>query len=133
MRKSILTLIVVLGLFTMSFAQGNLQFNQVINVSYSATVPLGANNFGTITVPAGKVWKVERTSFSQDIGAILSPRYSASYFVYIGDYLAWNSSSTYPQKLFPLWLSEGTYSVDGWCGSAMIYNFSISAIEFNII
>ncbi len=56
--KKILTLVLVL-LFTTSlssFAQGNLQFNQVISASFN----LGPNaNSTTLTVPAGKVWKIE--------------------------------------------------------------------------
>jgi len=56
--KKILSLVVTL-LFTTSlssFAQGNLQFNQVISASFN----LGSNaNSTTLTVPVGKVWKIE--------------------------------------------------------------------------
>ncbi len=55
--KKILSLVVTL-LFTTSlssFAQGNLQFNQV----KSESVSIAANATTSITVPAGKIWKIE--------------------------------------------------------------------------
>ena len=68
-----LNVILFLFLCQFSFAQGNLQFGQAILTEFTA------NNLGnggsvicspsTITVPAGKVWKIEQStvyiSFSQ--------------------------------------------------------------------
>ena len=47
-----------------SFAQGNLQFNQVLNFDYSSGFVSGYGNeiLETITVPIGKVWKITAAS-----------------------------------------------------------------------
>ena len=115
-------------------AQGNLQFNQVVNTTFTGPGNASGAIIGTITVPAGKVWKVERTSLSDDYGdPVFYPVYSTNYWAHIGDFLVWNSSSSYPQQLFPLWLSEGTYDVTARTYGSTNYNFAISAIEFNVI
>ena len=49
-------------------AQGNLQFNQVVNLNYTHTIPSGFSNstVTNITVPAGKIWKIEYSSLSRN-------------------------------------------------------------------
>ena len=112
------------------FAQGNLQFNQV--VTYTGT---GSGSFSysspSWTVPAGKVWKVEgfgsgnsgasecAWSFDGTNAAFRSGN------VYVGGtaYQYSNSTSTF-------WLPSGTtvYSLN--CSSNYRW---ISIIEFNIV
>lgn len=55
--KIITTLFIILFISLFGFSQGNLQFNQVLNLSFSA----GGANFA---VPPGKVWKIETVSLS---------------------------------------------------------------------
>jgi hypothetical protein len=51
--KKIFLLVILCGLFSLiTNSQGNLQFNQVLNLSFQSW----GNNF---SVPSGKVWKVE--------------------------------------------------------------------------
>ena len=59
--KNIL-LILAIAFSSASFAGGNLQFNQVINGEMVAVVPVSSTVIGSITVPAGKVWKIEAVS-----------------------------------------------------------------------
>ena len=54
-------------------AQGNLQFNDVKNIEITGTTsPFDPNigvpisTIGTITVPTGKVWKIESTSVKEN-------------------------------------------------------------------
>ena len=117
-----------------SFAQGNLQFNQVINVS--GLTP-GGNVFTTVTVPAGKVWKITSSSWLSSTGNITSSNYSM-HPLCIGSFLlnGWFSynGGTYNPVTFPIWLEEGDYDVK-YCDASGYSNFTyaISAIEFNII
>lgn len=134
MTKFITAICIVIFIASASFGQGNLQFNQVINVSLGATTTgTGFSTLGTITVPAGKVWKVERTSLTQDYLGDFYPVYGSGSRAFIGEYVVWNSSSSYPQQLFPLWLSEGAYNVTGYTGGTLTYTLAVSAIEFNVI
>ena len=114
-------------------AQGNLQFNQVINEMLNTNYYSGPNGgAGTsleFTVPAGKVWKVE--GFYQ---AGEAPG-GTSYII----------KSTAPSNLIKrngdvnvLWLAPGTYAVRffwgcGWSVCSGTVCNTINAIEFNII
>ena len=55
--KSLSFLFFTFFIATIGFSQGNLQFNQVLNLAFSA----GGANFA---VPPGKVWKIETVSMS---------------------------------------------------------------------
>jgi len=98
------------------FSQGNLQFNQVLNLNFSA----GGSNFA---VPAGKVWKIEGVGLS-------------SYQSFFGVNVAGNSiflknshSSYGPEfESFPFWISGGqNVTFNGLTGGVA------SIIEFNIV
>lgn len=65
MKTFCLTL--ALGITAVSIAQGTLQFNQALLISSGS---------GTVTVPAGKVWKIEGNGLS---GGISYSLYSTSY------------------------------------------------------
>ena len=121
-----------------SNAQGNLQFNQVINemrsTNFGSGTGGGAVTSTTFTVPAGKVWKVE--GFYQGLTFVGAASGTiASYII----------NSTAPSNFLKrdgngdvLWLPAGTYAVRfTWgCGSAScsgtVYS-TVNAIEFNVV
>jgi hypothetical protein len=129
--KNIL-IILALSISSLSFGQGNLQFNQVVKQTFSTT---STSTFivGTITVPAGKVWKVESCGFVQQfvsgaegvLGSSLNQVVLGSHAIY---YLN-NPGLVY----LPLWLPTGTYQVSANTGVAGTKIISISAIEFNVV
>lgn len=130
--KIIITLIISLGIGCFLNAQGNLQFNQVINTSVTGLVgSLASANLGTITVPAGKVWKVETASVTEanNIRTSLG-RIGNNVVFYFG-----GSNSPPNINLLPLWLRPGTYNlnVTNYSSSALTYRMTLSAIEFNVI
>ena len=125
--KLLLFTVALLLICGYSKAQGNLQFNRAV---YLELVCNGSSFIdSTITVPTGKVWKVESGNV---------PGYTA--------YLALGASSgslaanaqivayqnTYDIHNFPIWLPTGTYHVQFFEGSTGQRAF-ISAIEFNIV
>ena len=108
------------------FAQGNLQFNQVVNVN---GVDNGGNPLTTVTVPAGKVWKITSATWLNEFGGF----YTQS--LCIGTHLLQGYYNTISVARFPIWLEEGDYDVQ-WCGTpqtAASRTYAISGIEFNVI
>lgn len=131
MKQLITTAAFLLAFISYSSAQGNLQFNQVIFNSINVpNLPYANTVIGTITVPAGKVWKVESTSFTYTDGNtyIIGGN---SYTVRIGDHIVYIQNSNYPQHYLPLWLPEGTYDISAIAWDVEV-DFSYSAIEFNV-
>ncbi len=143
-------------LFLMSFvlfatavqAQGNLQFNQVIYRELSFTITASIVNPSTqisITVPAGKVWKIEAAYTGARVHSS-SSSFGSGYGYYSDGILSLNDrvirygGSDNP-TLLPIWLPEGTYTLtySKTCTPCYsnsvpsVYNGSISAIEFNIV
>ena len=114
-------------------AQGNLQFNDVKNIEITGTTsPFDPNigvpisTIGTITVPTGKVWKIESTSVKENNTSDISS--TPSYVLILNNHRASGKSS-----IFPIWLSAGNYLVKVSGGAASIAVIaSISAIEFNV-
>ena len=107
------------------FAQGNLQFNQVINLSGVAPT---SNIITSVTVPVGKVWKITSASWRTSNGGgpvrMLCLDYNTIYRNGAGN-----------RAIFPIWLQAGTYDVS-WCGSSTTVSgnrYAISAIEFNVV
>ena len=140
MKKSILILIFFITLGAM--AQGNLQFNQVINYTIPAQTVSTQSNTGTIqttvTVPTNKVWKIEAASYNA-YGSDWSLRID-NYLLIPQNFSAFNGYYTnipIPVIHFPIWLPSGTYTVNAIANGATSYfiNFqgaSISILEFNI-
>ena len=121
--KKILSLVVAL-LFTASlssFAQGNLQFNQVI----SASLNLGSNaNSTTLTVPVGKVWKIESMGCNNYTPQNISYVINAIAFSVIPGYQK-DAGST-------IWLKAGdTFYLRNLVNYASGVYYSI--LEFNIV
>ena len=114
--KKLFTLVVLslcsLLLAPYSNAQGNLQFNQVLIVD---ATPLGT----PVTVPAGKVWKIESVGLSSNSAYFQINWGGINYFVL-------NNSGNYAN--LPFWLPSGA-SVS-FVGSV---NGKVSVIEFNVV
>lgn len=135
MKKLIITAICFVSL-NLS-AQGNLQFNQVINYSISGPWATSEYTVGTITVPSGKVWKIESSSLNnintlsslptQALGSDGVSSISIGTNTVFG---AYNPSNNW----LPVWLSAGTYDVVGrTTASGQNMTISFSAIEFNVV
>lgn len=93
-------------------AQGNLQFNQVLS--------LDANSGGNpVTVPAGKVWKIESVAFSSNNAYFQIQWGGVNYFVL---------NNTTPYANLPYWLPSGE-SVS----LVANVNAKVSIIEFNVV
>ena len=100
-------------------AQGNLQFNQVINTAFTGT------NTTAVTVPAGKVWKVESCMLS-------SVSNSYAYMLYNGVYYNMRQQLSSAHNVnFPFWLASGTTVTFGGNGGGS--GGMVSILEFNII
>ncbi len=121
-------------------SQGNLQFNQVKLIKLSYVTP-NSNSYQVydqvITVPAGKVWKIESVigSAQSATNNYVSPTTSVTLD---GVILSFYSSSTgsYQAAAFPIWLPEGSYTL-GLVSSASVTTGTtitgrFSAIEFNV-
>jgi len=115
--KKIFVLAALLFAFNMAtHAQGNLQFNKVI----SGAANIGANtSMGLMTVPIGKVWKLEAVnSFSSN-----NPSYIEINGVDVSSQAAW---------CFPFWLSAGsTFDLVASPYAPLQSQYSI--IEYNIV
>ena len=128
--KYIYTLLFV-AISAISFAQGNLQFNQVINITGGTP---GGNVFTTVTVPAGKVWKITTATWMEADGDNIFGNYRS---LCIGEFKL--SAITGNDAVFPIWLKEGEHDVK-YCsisqtsaGGSTPYRYAFSGIEFNII
>lgn len=110
MKKLILIIICFVSL--QLSAQGNLQFNQVLS--------LDANSAGNpVTVPAGKVWKIESVAFSSNNAYFQIKWGGVNYFVL---------NNTTPYANLPYWLpSNESVSL------VANVNAKVSIIEFNIV
>jgi hypothetical protein len=148
MRKIFTIALLLFSIAT--FAQGNLQFNQVL--TYSGTINCGQAS-PTWTVPAGKVWKIEYRSTvngnpnydnSQGILGPYGPLFSLNGIKTSDVHLnssnvpsnSWGVSSDDKQHL---WLKSGDqiqFSLNGFngeCSDYKKYNYAISILEYNII
>jgi hypothetical protein len=100
-----------------SKAQGNLQFNQVLNVEFTSAAST------TLTVPTGKVWKLENL--------VMNSLNNYACFSYNGTtyYLRQHNTSSSAWDNFPFWIGSGkTVTFGAGCASGMI-----SILEFNIV
>lgn len=140
MRKNILTLTFLLAIQDITFSQGNLQFNKVINLEYfEAVVKNGIPLIDTLNVPANKVWKVESAGIAP-IYSYLGDRLMLNNFTLdIEDYDITKNSNGYGSESksnFPIWLSTGKYILYlhrlGGFSRATIKS-SLSIIEFNVV
>jgi len=114
--KTFTTFFFVLLFSTLGFSQGNLQFNQVLNLSFTSG--------GTFyTIPAGKVWKLENVGMSS----------YASYFTVsvAGQQIFLKCTHTgYTTEFnsFPYWVNGGQN-----IGFSGLNAGVVSIIEFNVV
>ncbi|MBM3164661.1 MAG: hypothetical protein FJZ80_04285 [Bacteroidetes bacterium] len=105
------------------FAQGNLQFNQVLLLSASASNPT------QWTVPAGKTWKIE------SMGCYASYMFvyfnNSSAFEYVGHYANTTGAYYRGSDAGAIWLPAGTILGHSSSNSSAYRWFSI--LEFNIV
>ena len=108
-----------------SFAQGNLQFNQVLTQTVTLT---GTSSSSVLTVPAGKVWKIEQMLDTYSYAG------TSGYFKINGKqfYIHEMPNSTQYITKGPIWLKAGdTFCVYNTASGSYDYFYSI--IEFNIV
>ena len=138
----------VLLLFTNFLnAQGNLQFNRVVNISIDDTAEFKGKIIGTLTVPAGKVFKLEYASMYRTTNSLYGIAALDNYkpgverrsqiliidtnrgnpihnWLMIGDIIVWNSlhkPSTAAEDIHPI--TEIKYPI--WYGPGT-YNIEAS-------
>jgi hypothetical protein len=105
-------------------AQANLQFNQVLMLTSTAS---SDNSLGT--VPAGKVWKLESvgggttSDVSIRINGVNGGMFNNNYGGYSGIY--------YNSCHLPIWFPAGTQLGFGGNNGTSLFWFSI--IEFNVV
>jgi hypothetical protein len=110
----------VAGFSKQAFAQGNLQFNQVINYT------LVGSTAQSFTVPAGKVWKIEAVAADNTNTPYVWLRNPANQVV----------ATFYPASTLhspvPYWLPSG-YTGNFYLTNSAGYRGSVSIIEFNVV
>lgn len=127
--KNILLILAIAYSSAACFAQGNLQFNQVLNFDYSVQAPLGKSVLESIMVPIGKVWKITAASTS------------GRFILQVNSHIICNSSTKVtnyeeaPVMNTPFWLSSGIHEFKIWNRNTIpgLCNAAISVIEFNIV
>ena len=115
-RKAVLLSLFFL-FFSSIYSQGNLQFNQVLNLEFTGS------SITSYTVPAGKIWKLENV--------VLTSINFYACMVYNGTtyYLRQHNTSSSSWDNFPFWIGSGkTVTFGGGCSPGMI-----SIIEFNVV
>ena len=147
MKKLILLFTFVLLSFEFNAQQetpGNLQFNRVVNYTLdfntgeiTGNANQGHGVVGTITIPDGKVWKIESVSVSHrdsSRGNSLSGAHGSCHLS-LGRMKIYDPYGPYSDSgridIFPMWIPSGEYDVYGYdCNNSAL---SLSAIEFNIV
>ena len=132
--------------FTLS-AQGNLQFNQVLSPSISTSSTLFANTSQqlTVTIPTGKVWKIESASFvllsGNEIYSLTmgGQQTTTNPYFFMDDHILGTYVNNFGlvDPTFPIWLQSGTHilricnnSGNNWPNNL---RGTIRVIEFNIV
>lgn len=126
MKKIISSAVIIfcLVLFTdKSYAQGNLQFNQVINL----IIP--ANTIVPFTVPAGKVWKIESAGLGGSSSSSLILRDASALPI---AYFFGATSTSGGNAPFPFWLAS-SFSGSFQSTGTNPYRDVVSIIEFNVV
>ena len=110
--KLLYSVLFLLNFSVLSFSQGNLQFNQVLVLD----APVAGNQ---VTVPAGKVWKIESVAMASNNAYFQIQWAGLNYFIV-------NTSSGYNNM--PFWLpSNATITLVGSSST------KVSIIEFNVV
>ena len=124
-------------------AQGDLQFNQVLN--FDLVIPsepgIGIkSSIVPLTIPTGKVWKV--VSASANTGPNTTVNSTINVQLRLDEvliYILSSGSSFSLGNVFPIWLPAGEHSIEllyNWISNtygAGDINGKLSVIEFNIV
>lgn len=135
--KKILTIAILL--FSMaSFAQGNLQFNQVL--TYTGTLTYSQFVSATYTVPTGKIWKIKYVNKLPYVTVTVSNGVQPQY---CGFALNINSKWLFGENFTEIFLKSNDTIKLGWTNQAPTsggysapfanFDFVISIVEFNIV
>jgi hypothetical protein len=131
-------LVIAFVLFNLkSYAQGNLQFNQVL--TYAGTINSTQSLGTTYTVPANKVWKIKSVS---DFGLYSSNNVNG-FQLYKGIMFCLNNKWIFISSLKETFLKAGdTIKIgyyDQYLGTSQVpisgvnFDYFISIVEFNIV
>ena len=124
-------------------AQGDLQFNQVLNFDLVIPSESGSgikSSIVPLTIPTGKVWKV--VSASANTGPNTTVNSTMNVQLRLDEaliYLLSSASSFSLGNVFPIWLPAGEHSIEllyNWNANsygAGDINGKLSVIEFNIV
>jgi hypothetical protein len=133
--KKILTIGILL--FSMaSYAQGNLQFNQVL--TYTGTLTPSQFVSATYTVPTGKIWKIKYVNKLPYTEVQLVN----SQALYCGFALNINNKWQFRENYTDIFLQSNDTLKLGWTNQSIWYgsnvpsvnfDFLISIVEFNIV
>lgn len=122
-RKAILSLLSIAIITILSFnsakAQGNLQFNQVI------LIELAPSGTQSITVPSGKVWKVESCGTGTTAPGIHLRNSSLQYLAVFG------SGASTTSVTYPFWLPSNFSG--NLQNNSSTQRSVLSIIEFNVV
>lgn len=122
--------------------QGNLQFNQIINIQYDlADFRRAQPAIDTLIIPAGKVLKITSTSMTDrwDQSGIA---YQITNTARIDNLVIWchqysSGGGFIAHENLPIWLNSGTHIIYAVSGDQTNFSqdctLSINGIEFNII
>ena len=116
------------------FAQGNLQFNKVLNFDYPSVFVSASGTvlLETINVPIGKVWKITAAS-SFKANSTSNSAYKSS--LAVNSHFLWYNQGNEAAMNTPFWLSSGVheFKVINEYSAGLTFSSAISVIEFNIV
>ena len=122
--------------------QGNLQFNQIINIQYDLVdFRRGVPSVDTLIVPAGKVLKITSTSLTDRWGQA-GIGYGVTNTARIDNLVIWShqyssGGAFIVHENLPIWLNSGSHIVYACSGEQTTYSsnytLAISGVEFNLI
>lgn len=135
MKNVLFILFVIVRVFT--YAQGNLEFNQVLTHSGGVLVgQFGIKSYSPIqTVPAGKVWKIEWIGASFVSNGTNPSLSFATWGITINTQdVALSTNNAVTSLNAPIWLKAGDNLsfVSGGNGIAGSVKYVFSIIEFNV-
>ncbi len=135
MKKTITIAILLFSMAT--YAQGNLQFNQVL--TYTGTLTPSQFVSSTYTVPTGKIWKIK---FVNKLSYSIALNNQGNQPFYAGFALNINSKWLFGENFTEIFLKSNDTLKLGWTNQSAVpsynvaycnFDFVISIVEFNIV
>lgn len=135
----LLCLLFIVGLSYTANAQNNLEFSRVINQSITVASDGSTSyikNTITLTVPAGKVWKIEAAGVSEHYqGSANYSFYTRGGTLVINDVIIGNQNGNFDGAL-PYWLAEGSHTLTiqgGTSSNGYDWYGQLSILEFTVV